>query len=197
MSVEAVVSGCSVDGCEGSHKAKGLCPKHYRRLQRRGSTEDTLGCSGDPIDRFSRIGWLVTDDGCFEWKGAVNKKWGYGLFRSGPGTSGLAHRFIYQHLNGTLSDEIFVCHTCDNPPCVNPDHLFEGTAGDNNRDRHKKGRSGWAPKEDNGNHKLTLDEVRKIRYQYGRGALQRELAEDYGVHQTAISSIVRGATWID
>jgi hypothetical protein len=144
-----------------------------------------------------RIGWTVVESGCHEWNGAVKKDWGYGTFSTSTGKSVLAHRFFYEHTHGYLPNDIFVCHECDNPACVNLDHLFPGTAGDNNRDRHKKGRSGWAPKEDNGNHKLTLIKVREIRAKYAAGALQWELADDYGVHQTAISSIVRGATWIE
>jgi len=197
MSDLALIRLCDLDGCSGTYKAKGLCDKHYRRLQRRGSTEDTLGCWGTPIERFMRIGWTVTDDGCFEWSGSIKKDWGYGMFSIKTSTSYPAHRFIYEHTHGELPDDIFVCHNCDNPACVNVDHLFPGTAGDNNRDRHSKGRSGWAPKEDNGNHKLTLDEVREIRAKYVAGTLQRDLADAYGVHQTAISSIVRGATWIE
>ena len=188
---------CEVEGCGGVHKSKGLCSKHYRRLIRRGSVDDTLGCWGTPIDRFVRIGWTVTDKGCHEWKGAIGKQWGYGLFSFSTGKSVLAHRFIYEHTHGKLPDDIFVCHDCDNPACVNISHLFPGTAGDNNRDRHIKGRSGWAPKEDNGNHKLTLNEVREIREKYATGTLQRDIADAYGVHQTAISAIVRGATWIE
>jgi hypothetical protein len=144
-----------------------------------------------------RIGWNVTESGCHEWKGAIKKDWGYGTFSISTGKSVQAHRFFYEHTHGELPDEIFVCHDCDNPACVNLKHLFPGTAGDNNRDRHAKGRSGWAPKEDNGNHKLTLEDVRDIRRAYELGFYQRELAEAYGVHQTAISSIVRGATWIE
>ena len=144
-----------------------------------------------------RIGWTVNEDGCFEWKGAVKKDLGYGIFSIKTGTGYPAHRFIYEHAHGELPTDIFVCHRCDNPACVRVDHLFPGTAGDNNRDRHSKGRSGWSPKEDNGNHKLTLDEVREIRQKYASGALQRDIADAYGVDQTNISSIVRGATWIE
>lgn len=77
--------------------------------------------------------------GCWEFQGSRTEG-GYGKVRD-SGRSRPAHRVVFTELNGPLPSDIYVCHTCDNPPCCNPAHLFAGTATDNNRDRQAKGRT--------------------------------------------------------
>ena len=81
---------------------------------------------------------LKIENGCWEWQKSRNLK-GYGYFQ----TLGqrLAHRVSYIIHNGEFDKKLCVLHRCDNPPCVNPDHLFLGTVNDNNKDRHAKGRT--------------------------------------------------------
>ncbi|MCK5614319.1 HNH endonuclease [Candidatus Pacearchaeota archaeon] len=79
-----------------------------------------------------------TDSGCWEWSGATNKD-GYGVTRY-DGVSQLAHRAAYIWLNGSIPNDMCVCHNCDNPKCINPAHLFIGTQQDNMDDMAKKGR---------------------------------------------------------
>lgn len=76
---------------------------------------------------------------CWNWGGSSDQQ-GYGLLRNGDRTQ-VAHRFIYEQLNNVkLRRDILVCHHCDNPKCVRPDHLFLGTAKDNSQDCQRKGR---------------------------------------------------------
>lgn len=76
---------------------------------------------------------------CWNWQGCKNKD-GYGKFRHNFKVI-LAHRMSYLIINGTIGDGMLICHTCDNPSCVNPSHLFEGTHEDNMADMKSKGRN--------------------------------------------------------
>lgn len=107
---------------------------------------------------------------------------GYGKMKAGPGSK-LAHRLSWELAHGAIPDGLQVCHRCDNPGCVRPDHLFLGTQGDNMADMVKKGRlrPGHRFKSS-----LTEEEMDLIA---ADPRLQREIASDYGVCQPTISRI--------
>lgn len=134
------------------------------------------------------------DDACWEWLGG---RWGqmhYGRFKY-RGATYSAHRVAWQLTHGQIPDGLFVLHRCDNPPCVNPSHLFLGTQKDNLVDRDRKGRSVYHRGAANSAAKLSESAVAEIRAQYKAGRLQRDIAKDFGTTQTNVSWIVRGLTW--
>lgn len=108
----------------------------------------------------------------------------------------LAHRLSWEIANGTIPDGKWVLHRCDNPPCVNPAHLFLGDSVENVRDKMEKGRHRSPVGEQCNHKKLTDDAVREILAMYPKsGITQRELAERFGVDQGMISKVVRGHNW--
>jgi hypothetical protein len=108
----------------------------------------------------------------------------------------LAHRFAYELVKGDIGDKC-VCHTCDNPACVNPAHLFLGSHADNMRDMAKKGRWGEARVrgESHGQSKLRDVEVRRVKLLLAMGVNQLRIAERFGISQGAVSQINRGITY--
>lgn len=180
---------CSVLGCSRAHKAKGFCLPHYHRWRR---WSDPLGgrlsSTASPLGRFNNTGWSETPQGCWEWNGSRFPR-GYGQF-SVNGKLCYAHRFAYRIHHGPFPSDLKILHRCDNPPCVNPEHLFLGTTQDNSDDMCRKGRS--ASGEQSGLHRLTDTQVLEIRRRYAAGDIrQRDLAVEFGTCQSNISLIVR------
>lgn len=129
--------GCEAPDCTGQHFAAGLCVKHYMRKRRHGNLVGKFP-QGSAEERFWR--YVDKTDECWTWTGGrING--GYGCFSVDGETNVAAHRFSYQLHNGEIPAGLVVCHRCDNPPCVRPDHLFLGTQLDNVRDMFSKGRS--------------------------------------------------------
>lgn len=143
-----------------------------------------------------------TDD-CWLWTGAVrsDSKFPYGVINSGGhgGKALRAHRLSYEMHHGEIPKGYFVCHRCDNPRCVNPDHLFLGTNKDNMVDCKAKGRNkypGGAKGEDHPMARFTQEQIDKIRSEYaGEKPVLRVLAERYDASITHIHRIVRGKSW--
>jgi hypothetical protein len=98
-------------------------------------------------------------------------------------------------VNGDIPHGLYVCHTCDNPVCVRPDHLFLGTAQENVRDMIAKGRDAYR-RQRKVRSKITEEQVIDMRARYNAGGVSlTELAETHGVSNKTISKIIRGQRW--
>lgn len=131
--------------------------------------------------------------GCWGWKAATNKA-GYGIVNF-KGKMTLAHRLSWESHFGFIHDDLFVCHKCDNPPCVNPDHLFLGTHRDNMKDRDHKGRGYDRNGVKNGRAKLNPSDIKGIKLRYFAGDLRSSIADYYGITETHLYRIVKGTMW--
>lgn len=111
----------------------------------------------------------------------------------------LVHRLVYAHVSGrTLTRDIIIRHKCDNPPCINPQHLIPGTHAANVRDKVERGRQ--AKGERNGRAKLTAQDVREIRQlvaEHGRRGNVGDIARGYGLDPKAIRDMLDRVTWRD
>lgn len=185
---------CAAPGCdrtEGRRK-RGLCTRCYQRAKARRQLalypSSMVPRGATLAERLEHHGWNVTPAGCWEWVGSLNQN-GYGQLAVGTDRPEIASRVAYTAWVGPIPAEGVVCHECDNPPCINPAHLFIGTRADNNRDAADKARTA------NGElrpHKLKDAQVTEIRRRYLRGDVkQRTLALEFGVSQQLISSLVR------
>ena len=149
---------------------------------------------------FSRV--QKQDSGCWEFTGSTAQQ-GYGsIYDHSKRRYVRAHRAAWELKNGPIPEGLFICHKCDNPCCVNPDHLFAGTHQDNVNDREAKGR---------GNHstehlhhgfnrfaaKLTPEQVRSIREKASQGARPKDLAKEFNTHAVNVRLIIRRKTWQD
>jgi hypothetical protein len=130
---------------------------------------------------------------CWEWKGAPND-WGYGHFYVNP-RNYLAHRLSYIWFVGEIPPGMLICHKCDNPICVNPDHLFSGTWRTNVRDMADKKRNWVFHGEKNKGAKLTVRDVELARKFYQLYPNCRALSDVFGVNHTTMARVIAGKTW--
>lgn len=168
-------------------------------MTKKGKTEKTKATSKKRPDK-ERF-WERVDQGqpdeCWPWSAGKTSQ-GYGAMHW-KGSKCLAHRISYRIEYGPIPEGKVVMHSCDNPPCVNPNHLSIGTQGDNVRDAQKKGRNAsgddvkWWKGEGREHHKaeLTDDQRLEVKRRYDNEDIsQYQLSDEYGVSQSAISYII-------
>lgn len=142
---------------------------------------------------------ILSSEVCWEWLG-LKRPNGYGYFTANKVLYS-AHREVYKLKKGDIPNGLIVLHTCDNPPCVNPEHLILGTSKDNSEDMVRKGRSNKG--EDRYNSKLTNIDVLEIRsiyrnVKYGKRTKMRHiLAEEFNVSPVTIKFVVENRNWKD
>lgn len=143
-------------------------------------------------DRF----WMYVDrrgeDECWLWEGQRHYLQGHGRFKR-EGDYYYAHRVAYRLECGEISGQIN--HSCENPPCVNPNHLYDGTQKENMEDASESDSFNPLRGADVEVSKLTESQVVEMRERYVGGETQTELSEDYPVNQAMVSRIVRGVAW--
>ena len=145
---------------------------------------------------------------CWVWTAALFRD-GYGAFKA-DGTKVRIHRTSYAALVGPIPEGLFVCHRCDNHPCVRPSHLFVGTPVDNAADRERKGRNNpprgerhgrythpeqTARGEGHGSAKLNTTKVLEIRRLASEGLTKAAIARQFGVSQALVGYIIRREIW--
>ena len=145
------------------------------------------------------------ENGCWIWQKALKfcvrgtHRYGWVTYKN---KQMAAHRLawvLFKDEQLTSSD--YICHKCDVPSCVNPDHLFKGTPADNTQDMVKKGRqSKGSVRKDNGQYcatKLTAEQVNEIRNLLDEKVTQVKIAAMYGLNQSTVSHIKNGVSWND
>lgn len=187
---------CSKPECARPSRTRGMCVNHYqawlwseRRLAQ--SRKHPPRGSITAQERFRRYFRPGADSQCWEWQGARRQS-GHGMFGIN-GSHVVASRFALEQAVGPAPDGALACHRCDNPPCVNPKHLYWGTRQDNADDAVSRGRIPLG--EDKAQSVLTEQQVIEIRERYAAGEPQKSIAQSYPVTVPTIRSIALGDKW--
>ena len=188
---------CSVEGCEGRARGHGYCLRHYTQWRRHGDPlhQERRYHKGMPAaERFKAyVQKGLGPKACWEWTGGKIST-GYGMFHPLPKQSILAHRYAWELYRGPIPAGLQVLHDCDNPPCVNPRHLFCGTQQANVDDMIHKGRDRkrGLPGTQNHQAKVTEEIVRKIR---ASSMTAKILAKRHGVSVSLIYAVKQRRLW--
>lgn len=163
---------------------KTFTPKNYSLTAKFCS----VACQFPKQDFWSHV---EKTDSCWLWTRHTSHRFGYGFFCY-QGVSQNAHRVSWQLKHGDIPKGMCVLHRCDVPSCVNPDHLFLGTRGDNNSDRLLKGRNSNRKGAANPACKLRPKDIRAIRVAHGSN---REVASQFDISHSTVSQIRHGKLW--
>lgn len=146
---------------------------------------------------------IIDSNGCWIWQKAKkgnNRNSSYGQMQTGSRKNGtrkrmLAHRFSYEAFKGEIPIGLCVCHKCDNPPCVNPDHLFLGTRQDNIKDREEKGRNNPVFGESHFKAKITESQALSILEMRKNKIKIKEIASKFNISIHVVKDISARRNW--
>ena len=175
------ILSCTIHGCSKPVLRRGWCSAHYSRYLRYGDPEGSGGIRArhgtPPWEKILLKGWDVTDTGCWEYRGGKTKR-GYGQTSDTNGKHVLVHRVSFEKHHRRLKPGELVRHTCDNPPCMRPDHLISGDHAANTADMHERGRAGAT--------KLRPADVVAVVQRRASGEPVASIAASFDVHQSTI-----------
>lgn len=182
---------CAWPNCDRAVEYRAVCSKHHQAASRNGVDLPPVRVP----TRFEAFESLADRTGgpeaCHPWLGSCDDE-GYGCFKGDLGRR--APRYAYRWYVGRLSAEEVVRHTCDNPPCVNPNHLISGTPADNTQDMIDRGR--YPRGSAHNQARITEEMVREIRGRYvPRKVTLKYLGAEYGLTESAIHAIISRRTW--
>lgn len=177
-----VLPSCGHYKCVNPQHSKILDNPSYKALPQKPD-------SRDDYQLLIRSNVDISLNGCWHWKGDTKNGYGRVEYKS---IRLAAHRLSYMAFNDdfNIKSEDFICHKCDNPLCVNPDHLYKGSAKTNMQDAIKRGRG------PTGVRKLSFDKVKQMKEDiYNLGMSNRKIASLYGVSEATVRGIKNGKLW--
>jgi hypothetical protein len=173
-----------------------MCRKQYRRIKAHGPPSGGKYSQASLEERFWRQVDKKSGDECWTWLGFKERR-GYGKISKGDGSAKyhLAHRASYIINKGEIPEGLYVLHSCDNPSCVNPNHLRVGTGSENIKEAYDKGRKQNPVLfgEENPKSKLTIEQVKFIKSNPQLG--HKAIADMYGLSPNCIRGVRIGRTW--
>lgn len=184
---------CLVENCQRPKHARGYCTMHYQRAKKGGpvgGSQPFIAPNGAHEEFLASVGHGLSK--CVEWPFGKDG-YGYGCTTHNGGKD-RAHRAQWERKNArNVPDGMVVRHTCDNPSCVNPDHLVIGSQAENIADQAKHGRKAMGERK--GGAKLTDAIVLEARRRVSSGETVQSIAKEFGVHPGTMSQACRRDTW--
>jgi hypothetical protein len=150
----------------------------------------------DLLSRLLKRAKRNEETGCLEWTGSRKSDSGYGhAYDPRVKRTVRVHRLVYELANGPIPKGAYVCHRCDNPSCIEPEHLWLGDASSNMEDKKEKGRAPSQKGSEHGRAKLREEDIERVFALRGQGLSYRKIAKEFDVTENAIRKILKGQAW--